>query len=151
MLKNFKICSTKVLDSKLVLAAYKIDLVHLGNKRYVKTRTIPLRIKSNLARPMLVKSTKLSKKEIPEFKKIDKYNDCFVFLKKRHNDNKFFGLDIIKKSNTVTESSDSVINRRKKQEIIKMKFGDKKLLTTKNLLLVSSKDKYQYLNNYTSF
>ncbi len=151
MLRNIKIYSQIVLKSNFNLRIYKISLVHLGDKKYTKGRLIPLRTISKNARPVLVKKLSFENKELDKFKRIDKYNDCFVFVKNEKKGQSTLGIDIVKKSNHSLDLSDSLIKRNARQELIHMNFDDRKSITSKNIMLVSSKFKYEFMNNYTSF
>ncbi len=151
MIRNIKIHSHKIVTSTFKLKMYKISLVHLGEQKYTKGRLFPLRAIGASARPMLVKNKNFNNQTIDRFKVLDNYNDCFVFVKNDKKSLSSLGLEIAVKSNVSAQHSDSLINKKSRQEITKMLFDGEKPTTTKNILLVSSKRKYEFLNNYTSF
>lgn len=149
MLRNFKIYSNKVVMNNFVIAKYKVSLVKVSEKTYKKPHSIALRINSNIAKIHLLKNQLDLDKDIEGFKIIHKYDEFFPYVKIKKPES--LEIDIIRKHNSLIETPDSLISRNRRQELIKMNFDDKKVKTNRNILLISSSRKYEFLNNYTSF
>lgn len=149
MLRNLKIYSNKVVGNNFVVAKYKVSLVKVSDKTYKKPNSIALRISNNIAKIYLLKNKLDLDKDIDGFKIIHKYDEFFPYVKIKKPE--ALGIDIIRKNNSLIEMPDSLISRNRRQELIKMNFDDRKVKTNRNILLISSRHKYEFLNNYTSF
>lgn len=150
MLKNITIHSAKAMSDKFVLKMYKVTLVRVFDKSYKKPKTVALRAQNDLAKVYLLKNDLDLDKKIDKFKIINKYDDFFPYVKTKVRDLNL-GIDIIRKNNRLIKTPDALIFRNRRQELIKMNFDDRKAKTNKNVMLISSKHKYEFFNNYTSF